>query len=347
MKSSSRRVALLRVVAFTFFFFLSFSAFTVDASGAEVFKWRLQALGPRGSTETDVVVRFAEQVKLASNGRLDITVYGGDEIVPTFESFDAVSRGLLEMHCTDPSYWMGKTNNCSGITTIPYLFPTILDHKVFLDYKGALDIIREVYAKQNIHLINIFRIGEGTIWAKFPFSKIEDLKGKKIRAHGLWANALDNVGIPTVSMPAGEVYQGVERGVIDGIVTANIAWCYDFGFHEVAKYVFASESNNVSNLEFAVNMDAWNKLPPDLKAIVTICAKEAEFEMLARNHDWDMVRLAEIKEKWGVEEQELDEASRDKIREMMMPKVDEFSKDDATFAKLGALLKDYLKVIGK
>ena len=62
-------------------------------------KWRLQAVGSRGSIETNVVQRFADQVKQASNGRLEIAVYGAGEIVPSFETFEAVSRGLLEMHC--------------------------------------------------------------------------------------------------------------------------------------------------------------------------------------------------------------------------------------------------------
>ena len=43
------------------------------------------------------VENLAERIDRASNGRLKIKVYGGGELVPAFEVFDAVSRGVVEM----------------------------------------------------------------------------------------------------------------------------------------------------------------------------------------------------------------------------------------------------------
>ena len=40
---------------------------------------------------------FSEWVKKMSGGRLDIKVYGGGELIPSLESFDAVSNGAIEM----------------------------------------------------------------------------------------------------------------------------------------------------------------------------------------------------------------------------------------------------------
>ena len=199
--------------------------------------------------------------------------------------------------------------------------------------------MREVYAKHNIYLINMFRAGDGSIWTKFPFSKIDDFKGKKIRAHGMWAEALSRVGISTVTMPGGEVYEGMERGVIDGLLSANVAWCFDYGFHEVSKYVYPTEAINICHLEFVVNKDKWEKLPDDLKAILTVCAKEAEIEILSQNHYWDGTRLKEAMDKKGIQVQVLDQESKDKLKQAMLAAVEQYSKDDASFAKLAAILK--------
>jgi len=333
---------LLALCAFVFLFGSSLA----EAAAPEVFKWRLQAVGPRGSTETDVIERFADQVKQASNGRLEIKVYGADEIVPTFETFDAVSQGLLEMHCNDPSYWVGKTNQCSGIITTPFLFKNALSQKIFLENWGGLEILRKVYAKHNIYLINQFGETPGTIWTKFPFKGLEEFKGKKIRGHGLWSEALKRVGISSVTMPGGEVYEAMERGVIDGLISANVAWCFDYGFHEVSNYVYAGDGINIANLEFAVNMDAWNKLPDDLKAIVSVCAREAEVAMLAINQDADQVKLHEAVEKWGVKTQPFDSASIGKMRAAMMGAIEEYAKADESYAELLKVLKKYLEVTG-
>lgn len=344
MKSSKGLFSGILLALFASVFLLS--SHLAEAAAPEVFKWRLQACGPRGSTEVNVIEKFADHVKQASNGRLEIKVYGADEIVPTFETFDAVSKGLLEMHCNDPSYWVGKTNNCSGIISIPFMFPTTLSQKVFLEEWGALEILRTVYTKHNIYLINQFGEGPGTIWTKFPFKNLDDFKGKKIRAHGLWAEALKRVGVSSVTMPGGEVYEGMERGVMDGLISANVAWCFDYGFHEVSNYVFADENINIANLEYAVNLDAWNKLPDDLKSIVSICARETEIEMLVANSSADQVKLHEAIEKWGVKRQQLDKESINKMRAAMMEAVEEYAKADATYAELAKILKEYLNVSG-
>lgn len=347
MKKIGRYFIFSFLAVFVAVFFLGLEFALAEAADKDVFKWRLQAVGPRGCTETNVIVRFADQVREASGGRLDITVYGADEIVPTFETFDALSRGLLEMHCNDPSYWMGKTNNCSGIISFPFLFPTPVDQKVFLENKGALEILREVYAKQNIYLVNQFRVGNGTIWTKFPFTSLKDFEGKKIRAHGIWSDALNRVGVSAITMPGGEVYEAMERGVVDGLISANPAWCFDYGFHEVSKFVSPSQAINIANLEFAVNMDAWNSLPNDLKAILSLCARESEYHMVAENHDVDSIKLAIAKEKWGIKETEFDAESMATFRAAMMKAVDEYSAKDETFARLGVILRDFLNVITK
>ena len=344
MKSSKYLVFRIFLALFAFVFL--FGSQMAEAAAPEVFKWRLQAVGPRGSTETDVIERFAEQVKLASNGRLDIKVYGADEIVPTFETFDAVSQGLLEMHCNDPSYWIGKTSQCSGVITTPFLFKNALSQKIFLENWGGLEILRKVYAKHNIYLINQFGETPGTIWTKFPFSGLNEFKGKKIRGHGLWSEALKRVGVSSVTMPGGEVYEAMERGVIDGLISANVAWCFDYGFHEVSKYVYAGDGINIANLEFAVNMDAWNKLPDDLKTILSLSAREAEIAMLAINQDADQVKLHEAVQKWGVKTQGFDAESMGKMRAAMMEAVDEYAKADADYAELAKALESYLEVAG-
>lgn len=342
------RICSVLVIMFILVPFVTFfqDPIIAEATSSEAFKWRLQAVGPRGSIETNVVERFAEMVKKASNGRLEIRVYGADEIIPTFETFDAVSQGILEMHCNDPSYWVGKTNQCSGITSLPFLFRNALDQKVFLEQKGAINVLKDVYAKHNIHLVNMFRAGNGTIWTKFPFSNLSDFKGKKIRAHGLWADVFSGAGVSAVTMPGGEVYEAMGRGVVDGLISANVAWCFDYGFHEVSKYVWPSETINICNLEFAVNMDAWKKLPEDLQNILTVCAKEAEFEVLAQNHEWDAKRLLAAKNEWGIQEQVLDEESRMMLTKVTLGKMEKFSEKSEDFAKLATILKEYIEEMG-
>ncbi|HEY9032727.1 MAG TPA: twin-arginine translocation signal domain-containing protein, partial [Pseudomonadales bacterium] len=62
------------------------------------YRWKLVTTWPKnypglGSSPE----RFAEIVKTMSNGRMEIKVFGANELVPPFEVFDAVSQGSAEM----------------------------------------------------------------------------------------------------------------------------------------------------------------------------------------------------------------------------------------------------------
>ena len=51
--------------------------------------------------------RLAEWIKTMSNGRLEIKVYGGGELIPPLEVFEAVNAGMFEMGHGASYYWTG------------------------------------------------------------------------------------------------------------------------------------------------------------------------------------------------------------------------------------------------
>ena len=55
-----------------------------------------------------------------SGGRLKIRVYGGGELIPPLESFEAVSNGAIEMGHGGAYYWAGKTPATQFFSTVPF-----------------------------------------------------------------------------------------------------------------------------------------------------------------------------------------------------------------------------------
>jgi TRAP-type mannitol/chloroaromatic compound transport system substrate-binding protein len=54
-----------------------------------------------------------------------------------------------------------------------------------------------------------------------------------------------------------------------------------FGFQQVAKYYYYPGWHEPgSMLEFTINLDAWNSLPPHLQSIVTVAAKAVNQDLL-------------------------------------------------------------------
>ncbi|MEM9850347.1 MAG: ABC transporter substrate-binding protein, partial [Bacteroidota bacterium] len=63
---------------------------------------------------------FGDLLRKMSSGRLDITVYGGGELVPPLECFDTVRSGAAEMGSGAAYYWAGKVPAAQFFATVPF-----------------------------------------------------------------------------------------------------------------------------------------------------------------------------------------------------------------------------------
>jgi len=63
---------------------------------------------------------MANWIEEMSSGRMKIKVYGGGELVPPLESFDAVSSGTAEMGHGGAYYWAGKAPAAQFFASVPF-----------------------------------------------------------------------------------------------------------------------------------------------------------------------------------------------------------------------------------
>ncbi len=80
-------------------------------------------------------------------------------------------------------------------------------------------VIADEYGR--VKLLALARYAYANIHAKAPVRTLADLKGLKISAFSrLSAETLKSLGATPVTMPVTEVYQSLNRGVIDATITA-------------------------------------------------------------------------------------------------------------------------------
>lgn len=74
-------------------------------TSTEQIKWKMVMPWSKGLLFYDIAVHFADSVRLASGGRLDIKPFSAGELVPAMQSFDAVSKGSAQVGHDWPGYW--------------------------------------------------------------------------------------------------------------------------------------------------------------------------------------------------------------------------------------------------
>jgi len=251
-------------------------------SSADVIEWKLVTTWPKGLPGLGAAPEnFARRVNEASGGRLRIKVFGAGEIVPAFEVFDAVSRGVAEAGHGASYYWKGKIPAAVFYTAVPFGM-TAQEANGWLHYGGGLALWRELYAP-----FGVIPFAGGSTgvqmagWFNTRLNSREDLVGLKMRIPGLAGEVFDAAGGSAVRIAGGEVYTSMQTGVIDAVEWVGPYNDRTLGLLEVGEYYYYPGWHEPgAMLETIVNADALAALPEDLQAIVRIAARATNTDML-------------------------------------------------------------------
>lgn len=300
------------------------------APAATVWKWKLVTTWPTGLPGVGLGVEsLAERLRVMSNGRLDIKVYGAGELVGAFEVFDAVSGGSAEMGHGAAYYWRGKIPIAAMFTTVPFGM-TGHEMNAWLHYGGGLPLWRELYAGFSLVPFPAGNTGvQMAGWFNKEIKTLEDLQGLKMRIPGLGGEVFERAGGVPVTLPANEVFTALQTGVIDatewigpyndlalGLYTAGKHYYYP-GWHEPGPM-----------LELIVNQRAFETLPPDLQAMIAVAAQAANDDMLADYTARSQAALETLVNEHGVTLHALPEDVLSRLREASREVMAEVAGDD-------------------
>jgi len=232
--------------------------------------WRMPLSATRnlpGSGE--IPVWFAKQLLASSNGAFQIDLFDPGEIVPAFAITDAVRDRKVPAGWTWLGYDQGKIPASSLIAATPFgMEPWAFIGWWF--FAGGQELTHNIYAEHNMRPILCTVSGPETAgWFREPLTSAADLQGLKIRFAGLGGKVMQRVGASVTMLPAGEIFQALETGVIDATEYSQPIADQALGFARIAKYnYFPGWHQPFSATHMVVNIDEWNDLVPHDQALV-------------------------------------------------------------------------------
>lgn len=246
-------------------------------------RWRLASSFPNSlDTIFGAANVFAQKVKEATNGKFEISVHAGGELIPPFGVVDAVQQGTVECAHTAPYYFVGKDPTFALDCAVP--FGMNARQTMAWMYSGnGLKLMREFYEQYNIVNFPMGNTGaQMGGWFRKPIKSLADMKGLKMRISAFAGKVMERLGVVPQNIPGGDIYPSLEKGTIDA---AEWVGPYDdlkLGFYKVAKnYLYPGWWEGGPQLSLYINTKAWNALPSDYKAIVEVAAANANVHMLA------------------------------------------------------------------
>lgn len=308
--------------------------------------WRMQALWDAGTTPYEFEKKFVERVSQLTDGKFTIRLFGGGQLVPSAQAFEAVRSGAFQMMKTFDGYKAGAIPTFAFTSTVPFGFPESDQYEAWFYEKGGLEFAREAYAQAGLFYIAPTVYGQEPIHSNFPLTKPADMKGKKGRFVGLASTVMSKFGVSTTPLPTAEVYQALEKGVIDfadrGDLTANL----EAGLGEVAKYVIVPGFHQPTTAtSYVANKKAYDKLPESYKAALAVSAREISAALRQHIVAQDAVALKKFEEQ-GVEVIHLDPSVVAKARPIAMEAWKEAAGDDELANKVLQSQIDFMKKLG-
>ena len=246
-------------------------------------RWKMVMPWSKGLLFYDVAVHFADSVRLASAGRLDIKAFSAGELVPAMQSFDAVSKGSAQVGHDWPGYWKGKNEAFVAFASVPFGLDAE-GYNIWLYEKGGLEQMQDLYGQFGMYALPGGQLGqEMGLFSNIRATKMSDFKGMRLPTPGWFMDIMNNLGASVSPLPGGEVYLALERGVIDAAEFSSPAMNYPMGFDEITKYAIQPGVHQ-PGIQCALffNQEAWDELPQDLKEIVKLAAAETQ----AWSYNW-------------------------------------------------------------
>ena len=260
-------------------------------------RWRLASSFPKSlDTIFGSAEMFAKTVKALSGGKFDVSVHAAGELMPAFGVVDALQNGTVEMAQTAPYYFTGKDSIFAFGCAVPFGL-TARQMDAWMEHGNGRKYMDEFYAKYNIKSRSAGNTGtQMGGWYRKEIKTVADLKGLKMRmGGGVFGEAMAKLGVVAQNMPAGDIYQALEKGTLDA---AEFVGPYDdakLGFNKVAPfYYYPGWWEGGADLEFFVNLKKFAALSDENKAILNAAMAVAATDMTAKYDAFNPIALKKL-----------------------------------------------------
>ena len=309
---------------------------TGNKNTEETFEWKMVTTWPPNfPIFGELLPEFAKWMEEMSSGQLKIQVYGGGELIPPFESFEAVSQGTVEMGHGAAYYWAGKAPAAQFFTSVPFGM-NAQQANAWMYFGGGLELWKDVYAKFNLVPFPAGNTG-GQMggWFNKEINTISDFEGLKIRMPGLGGKIVTKAGATSVLSPGGEIYTNLERGVIDAAEWIGPDHDYTMGFQNIAKYYYYPGWHEPSACcDLFVNKAAYESLPPYLQKMIETGAKALNVAILSDFEAKNTEFLIKLKQEGKVQFKEFSPEVLDALKGYTNEVINEITASDEESKKV-------------
>ena len=259
-------LALVHLLLVSLFFIPSTPSYAQE----KVYKFRYADMVPPSHTRARVTEAWIKEIEKRSNGQIKISYFPANTLTPPGQTYDSITKGIADMGSSVLGYSAGRFP-LSEVLTLPLGFK---------DGKQATKIAYAYYKKfqpkefADTKTLMLYGGASCMFMTAKPIAKTEDLKGMRIRILSECADIAKAVGCSPVTMPVTECYDGLQKGLMEGILI-SVETLKSYRFGELIKTVLDNPAFSYAVSFFvSMNKQKWESLPKNLQQVMESVTEE-------------------------------------------------------------------------
>ncbi len=241
-----------------------FIFFILVASSADSAEYKLKMQTYYSPTTATGAKFFAEQVKKLTNGKVEIQIFTGGELVGSNNILKSVRSGMIDI-----GHGMGHhfTERKSGLieSGLPMAWMSATEAQILYDQRGLGELFAKDYNKLGVIYLGPTWAAPYNTLSKKPIRSLDDMRKMKIRAVGATAKMLTSLGVNCVTMPPEDIYLALTTGQIDGVVYGSAAEYKETKYYEAASWINLTPLIDPITDTLIINKNLWKKFPEQIR----------------------------------------------------------------------------------
>jgi tripartite ATP-independent transporter DctP family solute receptor len=215
------------------------------------------------------LMAMAEYLEAASAGRITMEVFPGGQLGDERSTIEQVQLGVLDVVRTSTSP-VGEFYAPMGVYSLPFIFRDAAHFWKVVQGPIGRELLDGLETAGMIGLAYYDSGSRNFYTTDRPIRSVADLQGLRIRTQQsqVVLDMMEALGADAVPMAFGEVYSGLQTGVIDGAEN-NFPSYGPFGVrhYEVAPYYTLNQHARIPEIVM-ISTTTWNSLNPEDQALV-------------------------------------------------------------------------------
>ena len=262
---------------------VSFTALALAGTAQAQTKWDMPTPYSDGEFHTINVRQFAEDVKKATDGQLDINVHSNGSLIKHPDMLRAVSTGQVPI----AEFLLGQFGNEEAVfnaDNVPFLAAGYDNAwKLYQAQKVILE--KKLLGRGLLLLYSVAWPGQG-LYTKAPLKSLDDFKGSKFRTYSAYtARLAELLGASPTVIQVPEVPQAFATGTISAMITSSATGTQTKAWEFVKNY-YTTNAMHPKNV-VVVNGRAFGALRPDQQKTLMAAGAAAE------KRGWELSRKRE------------------------------------------------------